>query len=350
MGIVVTVTVLGSAAWVAAATSSRPAPVDVVEAYFTAIVNRDVDGALALISRTSPIPVGERAAFLHPDAISDGWSLHSVRQVSSDEWQARVEVTISGPDGHTEAELRVDRSGDGPWRLDAPLIEVSLSPSPLAYVHINERVVSLGASNPLLPARFYLFPGLYRFYPTLSHYSTLFEGSGPTLDPRTVLPGDPDLQPADQVLTTSPAQMSATDALVDAVAHELALVIDDCARFDTWRPYRCPFATHYYVDTPDGNRFRYPEALEWTVDEYPEISLVDARAERRPGGFTVVQDTAGQVLLSGSGEDDAGEYRDFRVECDISFGPEQYASVNVDGGVTLTDYRLGSPVTCPHEE
>jgi hypothetical protein len=335
--IVAATIVAGSLTWVVAASASRQGPEEVVAAFFAAIVERDVDAALALLASTASIPIGDQAAFLHPDAIAEGWSVASVQEVSRDEWRARVRVRLASGHGHADADVNVDRDVDGRWWLASGLVEVWFPPSPLAYVHINERLVPLGEQYRGFPARFSVLPGPHRFYPPLDHYPSLFEGPGPTRGEVMVLPGDPDRQTHENALTVVPGSITATDALVERVNRELATMIDYCAEFTTAQPYRCPFGTDGYIDTPDGHRIDSPEALEWTVDEYPDISLQDARAEREPAGLRVVVENPGQVLLSGSGQNTERERGEFTIECDIVLDEQFWVVIDLHGEVRLRD-------------
>ena len=97
------------AAWYTVdAVAAHRDPVGVVEDYFEAILRRDVAAALAMV--VDP-PNGEQAALLDPRAISDDWALVSATVAHREDFYNRsiasVTVTLAGPDGTAEGDLRV---------------------------------------------------------------------------------------------------------------------------------------------------------------------------------------------------------------------------------------------------
>jgi hypothetical protein len=313
--------------WIAVAAASREEPVDVVEEFFAAIVDKDVDRALALVDRSGDgVPIGPEAAFLDPRAIADGWDLVSATERRrDDDDQATVTVTLAGPDGTAEGDLLVERDYDGPWRMYSPLVLVEFPASPLSYVQVNDLSVP-AAAGPGSPARFWLFPGPYRFYPDLPGVV-----SGPDAEPVVAFPahesryGDPRTKP----YTVAAGALSATELGVSAVTEQIAALVDDCVEFTTPVPYHCPFATDGEIDTTDGLRIREPEDLQWRISQYPVVSLADNRAEQQPVGLQVVTETAGIVTLTGSGVDSDGDAVTFTVECGIELTG---LTVTIDAG------------------
>jgi hypothetical protein len=310
-GVVVVLTV-----WIAVAAANREDPVDVVEDFFAAVVHRDVDRALALVDRSGGgVPIGPEAAFLDPRAIAGGWDLVSATEQHRDDdgqW-ATVTVTLAGPDGTAEGDLLVARDYDGPWRMYSPLVLVEFPASPLSFVRVNDLSVP-AAARPGSPARFWLFPGGYRFYPDLPGVV-----SGPDAEPVMAFPAYENRSdyPGTQPYTVAAGALSATEQAVSAATEQIAALVDDCVEFTTPVPYHCPFATDGEIDTTDGRRIREPEDLQWRVSRYPVVSLADNRAEQQPVGFQVVTETAGIVTLTGSGVDSDGDVVTFTVECGI---------------------------------
>jgi hypothetical protein len=335
-------------AWAGAATALREDPADVVEDYFAAIVAKDVDAALALVDRDGTgVPIGAQAVFLDPGAIADGWRLESAVEEFRDdeEGAARVEVMLASRHGSATGELLLVTSEDRPWRLYSPLVPVEVPASPLAFFQANGLTVPLDAVR---PQQFWLFPGLYEFYPQLPPGVT-----GPDLEPVMAFPTVASHRPTardPRPRRVAPGRLSATGPVLAAVEQQLAGLLDECADFSTPEPHGCPFATDGEIDTPDGHRVRDPEQLDWRVTGYPSVSLVDDRPDdglQQPG-FWVVAETSGAVELTGSGIDTDGRRVSFTVECDVQ--PEwlgRRARITVTGAVELI--TVVDPSTLSHD-
>lgn len=334
------------AGWAGAAAALREEPVDVVEDYFAALVTKDVDGALALVDQFGTgIPIGGEAAFLDPRAIADGWRLESAveRHRDDEAGEARVAVTLASRQGTATGELLVTRN-DGPWRLFSPLVLVEVSASPLAFFQANGLTVPVER----VAQSFWLFPGLYEFY------SSLPAGvSGPEPEPVMAFPTvtssrqiGSDVRPRQ----VAPGRLSAAGPVQAAVEQELADLLDECAGFSTATPYGCPFATDGEIDTPDGQRVRYPEQLDWRVTSHSRVSLVDDRPADgvRPPGFRVEVESAGTLELTGTGTNTDDQRVSFTVDCGVQ--PDWLgfrAMVTADGQVEL--FTTADPSAPPAE-
>jgi hypothetical protein len=314
----VTAVVAVSTVWAGVAIATREGPADVVEDYFAAIISKDVDAALALVDRFGTgVSHGDDAVFLDPRAIADGWRLESAveRHRDDEAGEATVRVTLASRYGVATGDVLV-ANHDGPWRLYRPLVAIEVPPSPLAFFAVNGMTVPL--VNGWQAKRFYLFPGLYEFYPQLPAGLT---GAGmepvmafPTVDSHDQLRSNLRYQ------QVAPGRLSASGPVLAAAEQQVADLLDECAEFSTLEPYECPFLTDGEIDTPDGQRLSDLTDLDWTITEYPAVSLVDDRAGPAQAGFRVVIDGAGSVELAGTGTSTEGETMTFTVQCAIEPG------------------------------
>lgn len=316
------------AVWITVAVATSRDPEETVEAYLSAVAEKDVAGALELVSRSGyGVPYGDRATFLTAEAISDDWRVVSVTEVGREyRTTARVKAVIAGPGGTAEGEFVVNEYDDE-WTLEDPFVTVRFPLSPLSYVRVNDKIVPTPRDSS--GYEFYeLFPGIYRFY-----------GSVPEVmeSPRTNAVAAFPREDPDEIVIVPSALVPGRKAL-DRLQEVVKERIDECATFATPAPYGgCPFATDGAIDTPDGRRVTDLHGLTWTVASYPEVALSDDRAERSRG-FALKATEPGSVTLTGSGEDNDGNPATFTVSCDMDLTGMR-ATVDAQGGVTL----IGSP-------
>jgi hypothetical protein len=317
--------------WTVVRSFAQPGPVAVVEEFFAAIVSKDIDAAVALARDHPP-----EASLLKPEAIADGWSLVSADEVNRgpDADEATVRVRLAGPDGYADGEFLLERWFEGEWRLREPFVVVEVHPDPLLFLQVNDATVT--AEHAGQPLRRYLLPGLYEFYSALPGGLV-----GQRMEPVMAFPAyAPGYEtPLPEPYQVMPGRLTATGSIVAAVEEEIETLIDDCVVSIVAEPTGCPFASDGLIDTPDGRRIEDISSLEWRVDRYPEISLVDDRSEPWFVGFRVVPDTEGIVTLSGRGANTDGETERFTVECGI----------DVSRFVVLVD-ALGNPLVQPTGE
>lgn len=326
------------AVWITVAVATDRDPEETVEAYLSAIAEKDVEGALEFVY---DVPYGDLAAFLAPDAVSGDWWVVSVTEVDREySSSARVRAVIAGPGGTAEGEFEVYESDDE-WLLRDPFVTVRFPASPVSYVRVNDKVVP----NPgdYTGFEYYeLFPGIYRFYRSVP-------GVVDTPEPEAVAAFPAEDSDPIQVV---PSTLTPGEDTVERLRKTVRARIDECATFTTAAPYGgCPFATDGDIDTPDGKRVTDLHGLTWKVAAYPEVIMTDDRSEEYSPGFALSVTRPGVVTLSGSGEDTDGNPATFTVDCEIDLAGVQ-AKVDARGGVTLTsapgstDPGLGDFDTC----
>ncbi|GAB1510191.1 hypothetical protein JCM33774_22330 [Actinophytocola sp. KF-1] len=313
LGVVVAVV----AVWITVAVTIHHDPEETVEAYLEAIAEKDVDGALALVTRYGyGVPYGEKAAFLTPDAIRDDWWVVSVTEVDRDYGEARVEAVLAGPGGTAKGTFVVQEVDDE-WQLEDPFLEVRFPASPLSYVRVNDRIVPRRTDD----VRSYaLFPGTYRFYESVPGVVATEKADVVAVFPRA------DDSPYDP-MEIFPRGLAASADVVAKAQTAIEDRIDDCAGFATPQPVDCPFATDGEIDTPAGVRVTGLHGLTWRVESYPAIALTDATLALRTT-------EPGRVTLSGSGVDTEDEPVTFTVTCDIDLTGFQ-ATVTAEGAVAV---------------
>lgn len=313
------------AVWVAVSTANSRDPEETVEAFLTAIVEKDVEGALELVTRYGyGVPYGESARFLTPGAIADDWWVVSVSEVDREyRSTARVKAVLAGPDGTAEGVFVVEED-DEEWLMSDPFVQVRFPASPLSYLQVNDEVVPRPTGTH--GYEYYdLFPGTYRFYQSVPEVVDAAETGAVMAFP---------LEDADSRDILPPALSPGEDA-VAGLRKAVRERIDDCAGFATGAPYGdCPFATDGEIDTPDGKRVNELHGLTWTVTTYPVAEMTDDRTIESGPGFALRAAEPGAVTLSGSGSDTEGRPTSFTVTCDIGL-TGLMATVGVDGAVTL---------------
>lgn len=315
------------AGWAGYAVATDRDPAEVVADFLTAVAERDVEGALALVSPSGyGVPFGDAAAFLDPEAIAEGWWVVSVREVGREyDDSARVEAVLAGPGGTADGEFEVTER-DGEWLLTDPFARVRFPASPLGYVQVNDAVLDRPGGE--RPNEVYsLFPGVYRFY-----------GARPGVvdTPGTpAVAAFPQLSGRDERLVV-PAPLTAGEDVVRKAQREVESRTVECAGFATADPHEhCPFVTDGEIDTPDGRRLTELRGLKWTVKRQPRIALADERAEDLVPGFAVETVEPGAVTLSGTGTDTNDDTTPFTVTCEIDLTGHR-VQVSPTGAVTLT--------------
>lgn len=303
-------------------------PEEVVEEFFAAIRDRDVERALSHVGRIGHgVPYGEAAAFLHPDAIADGWQLREAHAGEPDlGGDVRVEVNIGDEQAHTEGVIEVTDFG-GEWKLVDPFVTVAFSAAPFTYLQVNDRVVR--------PEELYghnlggAFAGAYKLLPGRYHFFGDLAGTTTNPDPaQLLLPPRPDTVTADPVPVTPPPLRfpTETDAAVQRLVNDL---LDDCTTYAVREPPGCPFAVGLFLDHGDGSVDLLHDIV-WTVVEYPQVRLADPGGEERRNGLVVEVDDPGLIRLSATGMDDHGQMVEVVADCRVS-GEYLRAALQPDG-------------------
>lgn len=315
-------TLIPLAVWRSTLEPSTPA--EVVESFFTAVLDKDLDKAYSYVDAS--IPVGQEAAFLHPDAIGDEWELLDVREhKGGSSWETAVTVTVGHPDGIAKGRYSV-KELHGELSIADPFETVALARSSQLAVRVNDRVVEQPLSHDDLALtqspRYKLLPGVYRFY-----------GGEPValLDPE-----------ASEVPVIQPPAPEPTSGQVEAVQTAVEALIDACVEYSAAAPPGCPFATDGEVDTADRERLSRVEDLVWTVSEYPKTTVVPGVDIWGQPMLLVGFDEPGLLELSGTGSAGRDQWKAFTAAC--RFGGEGLVVLlHGDDGVELRP--VGAPAT-----
>jgi hypothetical protein len=317
--------VVALVAWGVVAAVTHRDPEDVVEDFLTAIAEKDVDGALELVSRYGyGVPYGEDAAFLTPAAISGDWRVVSVRETKREySSSAVVEAKIAGPGGTATGLFSVDEVDDD-WMVSDPFVEVRFPSSPVSFIRVNDQLVK--STDARYGSQSYkLLPGLYRFYGSVPGVVS----SGRT-KPVAALPPF-----GNSYREIVPPTLTAGDRVVERAQQLVDRQIDDCAGFAVAAPPSpCPFATDGEIDTADGKRVTELHSLTWTVEGHPTIELTDDRAGDSAEGFAVRAVDPATVTLAGAGVDTEDQPASFTVTCDLDLSGMRIV-VGADGQVEL---------------
>lgn len=317
------------AVWITVAAVTHRDPEETVEDYLTAIAEKDVAGALELVSRFGyGVPYGDDAVFLTPEAISDDWWVESVTEIDREySSTARVKAVIAGPGGTAESEFVVSEDDDE-WLMSDPFVRVQFPGSPLSYIQVNDKIVPR-ARDYLDYQSYILFPGLYRFYQSVPDVV-----GAPKTDAVMAFPPESSAGRNESVVV--PSALTAGTKTVEEAQLAVRNRIDECAGFATPAPnIDCPFATDGEIDTPDGRRVTGLHSLKWTVETYPEVAMADDRSNETVPGFVVSAREPGTVALSGSGVDTDGNPAMFAVTCAIDLNGV-VATIDADGNVNLS--------------
>ncbi|HEY1176603.1 MAG TPA: hypothetical protein VGF17_10635, partial [Phytomonospora sp.] len=286
-------------------------PVSVVENFFAAIADKDVEEALTYVGRIGHgIPYGERAAFLHPDAIADGWRLLDAERGGGGPVADYVEVTIGDDESSTSGRLEMSDFG-GEWNIVDPFIEIEVDAPAFTYIAVNDReVVTADLFGHNVDARqlvsMELLPGRY----------TLWGDVPGAAAPTDLLPTE---QYLSDPLTVSPAPFVPTPETFAAVQAQTDAIIDDCVTFATPSPVGCPFGIGDDV-------VRDVHDVTWELVDRPVVTLdgTDPAA-----GLPVTVAEPGLIRLTASGTRNFKDVR-FHADCGVDGGSLR-AALRPDG-------------------
>ncbi|WP_026923399.1 hypothetical protein [Glycomyces arizonensis] len=310
-------------------TREPDSPVEIVEAFLEAVHDKDLDRAFGYIDGS--IPVGEEAAFLHPDAIDDDWEVLDLTE-SEGRYSSEtvVRVTIGHPDGTAEGRFIVEEFDDE-LTIQDPFQPVTFAASSQLELQVNDRVVERVAEAPyqdLIYApnqRYELLPGIYRFF-----------GSEPVAlldadETEAITVGAPDAEP-------TPEQIAAVQAAVNER-------IDACVEYRLPDPPGCPFSTDGQVDTVDHQRVEDIEDLVWTVSEYPKVTVAPGIDLYSQPALVVTFDEPGRLELQGTGTTDFDHWNAFTAACHFG-GGELVVLLRGDDAVELAPLGVTETDTC----
>jgi hypothetical protein len=319
--------VVGLLAWL------RPdGPEDVVEAYLTAILDREVDEALR-IAKTER-PSGESGSLLTAMAISDGWGIGTTtaQNVSDDRAEVMVSLidTGGGPAVDPTAYLgtfQLENSDDG-WRITNPFVTVSFGPSPLWYVELGglrlprEQPTSPGDPGPT----YQVFPGIYRSHAAHSDLVTV------TPERMRLVPGSDRFPNSPELVVTEQgnrAFQQASDAFLDECLAAQAKPDPGCV-LDVARGH---YDTRYgYVLTSDVR------TSSWALVRRPAVNLPGPRAYSTDGlmVFDGQVTIPGELRLTATGPTlDGGRRVSFTMACLVT-DQSLVAGFRADGSMSTT--------------
>jgi hypothetical protein len=301
-------------------------PVELVEAFFEALRDKDVDRALGYTDAS--VPTGEEGAFLHPDAVGDEWEVLDVSAVEDDSsWETEVRVRIGHPEGFAVGRYVV-RESDGELVIEDPLQSVSFATSSQLEMRVNDRVVELDSelhvSGGLQSESYKLLPGVYRF----------FGG-----DPVTIL--DPEQS---ETPVIRPPEPDPTAEQVEAVQGAVEEWINACVEYRMPSPEGCPFASDGYVDTSERERLEAIEDVTWTVVEYPEAAIAPGTDFWGQPALVVEYPEPGRLELSGIGTSDHEHWKEFTAAC--HFGGALVVLLRGEDGIELAPLGVHEEDTC----
>lgn len=324
-------------------------PVGVVEDFFAAIVDKDVEAALSYVGRIGyGIPYGERAAFLHPDAIADGWRLLDAEHFQED-YDDYVDITIGDDANQVSGRLEVT-DYNGEWNIVDPFVEVEVSATALTYLAVNDRRVvttELYEHNAMgvFQNTIKLLPGRYTFFGDIPGTAST---PPPALD---LLPAPETSEPR----VISPPNVVLTPEIAAAVQASGDALIDDCATFTTPNPVGCPFGIGDFLTKGEWNLVENVRDVTWEVVTRPVLTVDGALGGDPPTGLAVKVAGPGLIRLTATGDIDVEEVR-FRADCTVDGEflrvalrpdgtPELYPAPALGLFVTTT----GPPGTCVYK-
>lgn len=308
-------------------TSEPDTPAELVEAFFQAVLDKDLEKAFSYTDAS--VPSGEAAAFLHPDAIGDDWEVLKTTE-SEGEYSSEtvVRVTIGHPDGTAEGEYIVDDYPDE-LTIEDPFQSLDFANASQMELQVNDRVVERDPSQQdpasLTGGNYQLLPGVYHFF-----------GGGPV----ALLNNDEDETPIVQ-----PPRPDPTPEQLGAVQAALEDVIDDCLEYRLPAPEGCPFATDGFVDTTERERLESIEDVTWTVSEYPGATVKLGADVWGKQALIVDYTEPGRLELSGIGTADHEQWKEFTADCHFG-GEGLMVLLYGDDKVELKPSGMGTSDTC----
>lgn len=319
-------------AWHAALDTDHPE--GVVRAYMEAILDRDVEAALALtdvnlmddhdgsmeaLERLAREWRGEQrftesqAALLVPEAINDGWRVFAVTDTTHEYltsdvarfyWEGRwtVEVVIGNDEGTVAFQLLVERQRDELVIVNG-VVAVPFAAGPHLFIRTGTATVEFEPSfhGPVMA----MFPGIYRFGDYTGH-------AGPPV--AVVHEGRLSFD------TVQTVHSPLTGTHHAEATRQVRALIDQCAASTERYQHPCPFGTFGTFDIDGVDVELLSRDLRWQAEAYPEVALAYVLNygdwELRP-----VLTDPGYIRLTGWGRDASGAT--VAIDASCHFGVER---------------------------
>ncbi|WP_026929411.1 hypothetical protein [Glycomyces tenuis] len=236
-----------------------------VEAFFTALEDKDAETAVSLIDELGFPHEEEDRAFLVPEAIGDGWELDSATldRVEGSWAYVRAEFSTNVGDRSGEYTVKWDASGD--WKLINVLSLVQMQPSPALYMHVNDAIMPVDVS--VDNHRWYLFPGVYEFYRSIPGVVEMEDR-----EPEVLLDPFSDGEGIDHIVVGPPSMTVAPESL-DAIQEVVDEQVSECLASTSVEPAPCPFrhAIHDPVSA-DGEVLGTSDEGVWSMEHEPTVT------------------------------------------------------------------------------
>jgi hypothetical protein len=280
----------------------------VVKEFFTALQDKDVEAALALVDQDGRAE-SPRPEFQAPEALGGGWELSGTDIVSVFGSSATVVAEFSTPDGELSREFRLESGSldEGPWALRDPFVRITVdgggpSPGPFEYVQVNGVIADVRDFENELT----LFPGVYRFFQDVPGVVDFADA-----EPMALFGEDP-------VAIAAPDATAEPEA-VAAVQQEVDDRIASCVQSGRPAPRDCPFGlldgTEVALDEATVDEFT---GSDWSVLTQPAIAIAFRPADSTGLFALEPAEPAGVVGLTASGYSGVTEIG-FTTTCAFDF-------------------------------
>ncbi|THV41438.1 hypothetical protein [Glycomyces buryatensis] len=343
IALILSLALVGVASW---SVVLRPDAKDVVREYLEAILDRDVEGALAYTNARTrdDLDTGsgealsnaslysgaqdfdaDQSRLLHPDAISTGWEILDIGEptegpgsyigfntpIITDSLET-VEVVIGHEGGTARFTFALATLYDRLTIVNG-LVAVPFSPSPNLFVQTGDRLVEFDDADALPVLA--MFPGVYEF-----------TVPGGTAGPVAIAPGEGGNSPIQTALPQVP------DEQLPAAEEALRALIDDCVTSDHASHHACPFGTEGEF-TAGGQTYGLWGGVRWTLEKYPTFELDFSYGAE--GWYLQPEFTdPGRLTVSETDSTDEGEVL-VTAECEF-YDDDLYVYFHPDGAAEVT--------------
>lgn len=286
-------------------------PTGQVESYLTAIVDGDVEAALAIADTDSPASSRVLLTNEVVQSTPDGLTGFTITNTEVAEGQAYVTVQLDQAGSKATLNYRLTSLPNrwlffNEWYFEPvalPTLAIYL-PSGISEIEVNGTAVELTRENMISNGVSYaVFPGTYdvvlganeKWIQAEPLSSSIRFGGESTTEPVAF-------------------EISASDALTDAVTTQVSGWLDTCAASTSLEPEGCPFEAYSWGDAAD---------VVWTLDTEPILELSQASSDE----WSVTSSESGAASVTYMS---VSEYRDPQAEADDDF-------FTVSGTVTIVD-------------
>lgn len=323
-------------------------PESVVADFFAAVLDRDVDAALAFVE-PDHAPYGAAAAFLHPEAMDDSWRVMEIAGPLGRHGRT-YRVTIGDERSHATTRLRIRHSEQLGWRVQRPLVEVEFPAATVTHWQVNDRVVdpsALHASDPVAAASatYYLFPGRYAFFGGVA------DAAEAPAEPVLLLPEE-------EPHRAEPPPLAVPDQARAEAQEYVDQWLDDCVEYRVEHPPFCPFGVNQLVPDEDyAAQLSSQEAslaarrsfhtVSWRVAEYPTVEVLEpTNPAARPWGLAVTAAEPGVIELTVTWPSHREDRERFTAFCPVE-PLERYLRAALGPDRSLRLYRWPDPIVPP---